>query len=76
MNDQKAKSVIRQTSITITISIAAMAMGIIGVYLAVKSGKSPIVGGIVAVIMLVNVIIQFKTRRHAKDELMKNPRIV
>ena len=70
------KKVLRQTTITMTISICALVMGIILIFVSWKQGqKVSVVGIIIVIAMIINIIPAVKKRREIKDEIAASPRL-
>ncbi len=70
------KKVLRQTTITMTISICALVMGVILIFVNWQQEKKvSIVGIIIVIAMVVNIIPAVKRRREVKEEIARNPRL-
>lgn len=69
------KKILRQTTITLTISIAALVMGLLLIYLNwTQADKVSYVGIIIVIAMVVNIIPAVKRRREIKEKIAANPR--
>lgn len=74
--NEDLKKVLRQTTITMTISICALIMGLILIGVNwYHEKKVSIVGIIIVVAMVVNLIPAVKSRREVKDEIARNPKL-
>ena len=70
------KKVLRQTTITMTISICALVMGVILIFVSWQQEKKvSIVGIIIVIAMGINIIPAVKRRREVKEEIARNPRL-
>ena len=70
------KKVLRQTTITMTISICALVMGVILIFVSwLQEKKISIVGIIIVIAMVINIIPAVKRRREIKEEIARNPRL-
>ncbi len=71
------KKVLRQTTtITMTISICALVMGVILIFVSWQQEKKiSIVGIIIVIAMVINIIPAVKRRREIKEEIARNPRL-
>ena len=68
--------VLRQTTITMTISICALVMGVILIFVSWQQEKKiSIVGIIIVIAMVINIIPAVKRRREIKEEIARNPRL-
>lgn len=75
MNDD-LKKILRQTTITMTISICALIMGLILIVVSwMQEKKVSIVGIIIVAAMAVNILPAAKKRREVKDQIDRNPRL-
>lgn len=70
------KKVLRQTTITMTISICALIMGLILIAVSWQQEKKvSIVGIIIVIVMAVNIVPAVKRRREVKEEIARNLRL-
>lgn len=73
---EELKKALRQTTITMTISICALAMGLILIGVSWQQEKKvSIVGIIIVAAMVINLIPAVKRRREVKDEIARNPKL-
>lgn len=63
------KKVLRQTTITMTISICALVMGVILIFVSWQQEKK------ISIAMVINIIPAVKRRREIKEEIARNPRL-
>ncbi len=76
MMKEDLKKVLRQTTITMTISICALVMGVILIFVSWQQEKKiSIVGIIIVIAMVINIIPAVKRRREIKEEIARNPRL-